>query len=48
MKRYVELRERWGAELDERTRGQLGHELGIIARLKLAGYFLIVWDIVRF
>jgi error-prone DNA polymerase len=40
-------RERWGHP-DERTRRQLEHELGIIARLKLAGYFLIVWDIVQF
>ncbi|NIV32627.1 MAG: hypothetical protein GWN58_25240, partial [Anaerolineae bacterium] len=24
------------------------HELGIIERLGLAGYFLVVWDIVRF
>jgi error-prone DNA polymerase len=41
-------RERWGVHLDERTRRQLEHELGIIARLKLAGYFLIVWDIIQF
>jgi error-prone DNA polymerase len=27
---------------------QLTHELGVIERLGLAGYFLIVWDIVRF
>ena len=27
---------------------QLAHELALIARLGLAGYFLIVWDIVRF
>ncbi|MBV8775182.1 MAG: PHP domain-containing protein, partial [Deltaproteobacteria bacterium] len=40
-------RERWGS-LDERIRQQLEHELGIIAKLKLAGYFLIVWDIVQF
>jgi error-prone DNA polymerase len=40
-------RERWGAP-DERTRNQLDYELGIIAKLKLAGYFLIVWDIVQF
>jgi len=40
-------RERWGIP-DERTRRQLEHELTIIARLKLAGYFLIVWDIVQF
>ena len=27
---------------------QIAHELAIISRLGLAGYFLIVWDIVRF
>ncbi len=27
---------------------QLDHELALIARLGMAGYFLIVWDIVRF
>jgi error-prone DNA polymerase len=43
----VGARERWGIP-DERTRRQLEHELGIIAKLKLAGYFLIVWDIVQF
>jgi len=31
-----------------RVRQQLARELGIIDRLGLAGYFLIVWDIVRF
>jgi error-prone DNA polymerase len=45
---YAGARERWGAALDDRTRRQLEHELGIIERLKLAGYFLIVWDIVQF
>src|SRR2546422_1033885 len=30
------------------VRKQLEHELGMIERLDLAGYFLIVWDIVRF
>ncbi|MGH8013638.1 MAG: PHP domain-containing protein, partial [Candidatus Binataceae bacterium] len=40
-------RERWGTP-DERTRRQLGHELTIIEKLKLAGYFGIVWDVVRF
>jgi error-prone DNA polymerase len=29
-------------------RTQLAHELNVIARLGLAGFFLIVWDIVRF
>jgi error-prone DNA polymerase len=45
---YAGARERWGATLDDRTRRQLEHELDIVARLKLAGYFLIVWDIVQF
>jgi error-prone DNA polymerase len=42
------VRERWGARPSDRVRRQLEHELGIIERLGLAGYFLIVWDIVRF
>ncbi|MGH7907838.1 MAG: error-prone DNA polymerase, partial [Candidatus Binataceae bacterium] len=47
---YAGARERWGADLDrdDRIRRQLEHELGIIERLKLAGYFLIVWDVVQF
>ena len=49
--------ERWGAEQSdgredvfptEAHRRQVEHELGMIRRLGLAGYFLIVWDIVRF
>jgi len=40
--------ERWGAARTPSHDRQLRHELTIIARLKLAGYFLIVWDIVRF
>src|SRR5262249_7958155 len=32
----------------ERARHQVAHELEIIGRLDLAGYFLIVWDIVEF
>jgi error-prone DNA polymerase len=44
---YAGARRRW-AQLDDRTRRQLEHELNMIARLKLAGYFLIVWDIVEF
>ena len=45
---YAGARERWRGAIDDRTRCQLEHELGIIERLKLAGYFLIVWDIVQF
>jgi len=40
-------RERYGERLTERHRAQLRHELDVIKRLGLAGYFLIVWDIVR-
>ncbi len=34
--------------LHEKARAQLEHELRIIARLELPGYFLIVWDIVQY
>jgi error-prone DNA polymerase len=34
--------------ISPRIRSQLEHELGVIARLDLAGYFLIVWEIVEF
>jgi error-prone DNA polymerase len=36
------------AELQERARSQVDRELALIERLNLPGYFLIVWDIVRF
>jgi error-prone DNA polymerase len=32
----------------ERARGQIERELALIEKLKLSGYFLIVWDIVQF
>jgi error-prone DNA polymerase len=40
---------RYGARLetDPRIRGQIRHELDVIGRMGLAGYFLIVWDISR-
>ncbi|MDQ8177155.1 MAG: DNA polymerase III subunit alpha [Gemmatimonadota bacterium] len=40
--------ERWGAQRTPAHDRQLATELALIARLGLAGYFLIVWDIVRF
>ena len=40
--------ERWGATRTPQQAAQLAHELGMIRRLDMAGYFLIVWDIVRF
>ena len=39
--------QRYGLPLDSNVERQLEYELGIIARMDLAGYFLIVWDIVR-
>jgi error-prone DNA polymerase len=43
------VRARYGAgPLAARARRQIDHELRIIGRLDLAGYFLIVWDIVEY
>ena len=39
--------ERYGSPLDSTVERQLEYELGMIAKADLAGYFLIVWDIVR-
>ncbi|MFZ1684963.1 MAG: error-prone DNA polymerase [Candidatus Zixiibacteriota bacterium] len=44
---YIGARDRYG-ELTEAVVAQLEHELDLIIRLNLSGYFLIVWDIVRF
>ena len=41
-------RERWGWRRTAKHDAQLAHELALIRKLRLAGYFLIVWDIVRF
>jgi error-prone DNA polymerase len=35
-------------ELFQRARNQVHRELALIEKLKLSGYFLIVWDIVRY
>jgi error-prone DNA polymerase len=35
-------------EMQGRARKQIERELALIQKLKLAGYFLIVWDLVRF
>jgi error-prone DNA polymerase len=39
---------RYGDPLSQRVRTQLEYELDVITRLEFAGYFLIVWDVVRF
>jgi len=41
------LEERF-ALTDRQARAQLAHELGVIDRAGLSGYFLVVWDIVRY
>jgi len=44
-------RERYGRatiDMQTRARRQIERELALIEKLKLAGYFLIVWDLVRF
>ncbi len=46
------IERRYGPKNDhvlmERAKKQVDHELGLIAKLGFAGYFLIVWDIIRF
>jgi error-prone DNA polymerase len=43
---YAGAAVRWGA-LTERHVRQLEHELGVIRRLGFAGFFLVMWDAVR-
>ena len=45
------FRQRYGraaSDMQTRARHQIERELALIEKLKLAGYFLIVWDLVRF
>jgi error-prone DNA polymerase len=44
---YRGAAERYGTPLASNVERQLEYELGIIAKMDLAGYFLIVWDIVQ-
>ena len=44
---YRGAAKRYGTPLPSKAERQLEYELGIIARMDLAGYFLVVWDIVR-
>ncbi|MCR4404369.1 MAG: DNA polymerase III subunit alpha [Candidatus Acetothermia bacterium] len=41
-------RERYGEELPAEVRERLEYELGVIAEMGYASYFLIVWDFVRY
>jgi len=45
---YEGARERWGDKLSARHEQQIEHELGVIRRLGFAGFFLVMWDAVRF
>jgi len=44
---YAGANERWGG-LSPRQEAQLEHELGVIRRLGFAGFFLVMWEAVRF
>ena len=41
-------RRRYGPNFSARVRRQLEHELSLIVQLGFEGYFLMVWDIIRF
>ena len=48
---WIGFRNRYGRtspEMQEKARRQIEKELALIQKLKLAGYFLIVWDLIRF
>ncbi|HYR74025.1 MAG TPA: error-prone DNA polymerase [Candidatus Acidoferrum sp.] len=46
---HAGARTRYGSgPLAEKARRQIEHELALIGRLDLAGYFLIVWDLVQY
>src|SRR5690606_20250515 len=44
---YAGALERWGG-VGEKERAQIEHELQVIGRLGFAGFFIIMWDAVRF
>jgi len=45
---FAGARRHYGVKPSARVCAQLEHELAVIEKLDLAGYFLIVWDIARF
>ena len=47
-KAYEGARERWGSELTQAQENQIEHELRVIAKLGFAGFFLVMWDAIRF
>jgi error-prone DNA polymerase len=44
---YEGAKKRYGWPVSPKVERQLEYELGIIARMQLSGYFLVVWDISR-
>ncbi len=44
---YEGAKKRYAWPFDTKVERQLEYELGIIARMDLAGYFLVVWDIMQ-
>ncbi len=42
------LRKRYGDSIPEEVRERLEHELNVIEKMGFAGYFLIIWDVIRF
>jgi error-prone DNA polymerase len=47
-KAYEGARERWGDNLSQAQENQIEHELRVIAKLGFAGFFLVMWDAIRF
>ena len=45
---YQGLKEKYGGELSEPIRRRLDYELDIISKTDYSGYFLIVWDYVKY
>ncbi|MBA3342628.1 MAG: error-prone DNA polymerase [Gemmatimonadaceae bacterium] len=45
---YEGARERWGDTLTDAQTNQIEHELRVIATLGFSGFFLVMWDAIRF
>lgn len=45
---FAGAKERWGDTLSDAQLKQIEHELGVIGRLGFSGFFLVMWDAVRY
>ncbi|HVF38846.1 MAG TPA: PHP domain-containing protein, partial [Gemmatimonadaceae bacterium] len=45
---YEGARERWGDTLSDNQENQIEHELRVIAKLGFGGFFLVMWDAIRY